>query len=106
MLMERKAQSTNKCSLSASTQQSLVLPVMSKAIRAFMVAFKKRFIFTQLLLGTSAHAGVSITQGKTTIPDGEATHAQDITVQNEHVAFALASHANSVGYCLRQVRKD
>ncbi len=40
MLMERKAQSINKCCLSASTQQSLVLPVMSKAIRAFMVAFK------------------------------------------------------------------
>ena len=47
-------------------------------------------LISGLLLGTSAHAGVSITQGKTTIPDGEATHAQDITVQNEHVAFALA----------------
>lgn len=43
-----------------------------------------------LLLGASAHADVSITQGKTAIPDGEATHAQDITVKNEHVAFALA----------------
>jgi len=43
-----------------------------------------------LVLGSVAHANVSITQGKTAIPDGEATHAQDITIKNNHVAFALA----------------
>ncbi|RUO25550.1 phosphoesterase [Aliidiomarina minuta] len=43
-----------------------------------------------LVLGSAAHANVTITQGATAIPDGEATHEQDITVRNEHLAFALA----------------
>lgn len=37
-----------------------------------------------------AHAEVSISHGPTAIPDGEATHAQDLTVRNEHLAFSLA----------------
>ncbi|MGX5915188.1 CehA/McbA family metallohydrolase [Aliidiomarina sp. Khilg15.8] len=43
-----------------------------------------------LSLGTMAQANVSITQGQSVIPDGKATHEQDLTVQNEHLAFALA----------------
>ncbi|MGM0482179.1 MAG: CehA/McbA family metallohydrolase [Pseudomonadota bacterium] len=43
-----------------------------------------------LLLSTIAQADVSITQGQSVIPEGKATHPRDITVQNEHLAFALA----------------
>lgn len=43
-----------------------------------------------LLLGPNAFANVSITKGQTAIPDGEAVYEKDITVKNEHVAFALA----------------
>lgn len=39
---------------------------------------------------TMAQASVSITQGQSVIPEGKAIHEQDITVQNEHLAFALA----------------
>lgn len=50
--------------------------------------------FASLVLGlslcTMAQADVSITLGQGVIPDGKATHEQDITVQNEHLAFALA----------------
>ena len=48
-----------------------------------------------LLLSAVAHADVTVTTGKTPIPDGEAIHAQDITVQNEHLAFALAVESSA-----------
>ncbi|WP_419307758.1 CehA/McbA family metallohydrolase [Chromohalobacter israelensis] len=45
-----------------------------------------------LTLGAStlAQADVSVTRGATDIPDGEANHAQDITIANDQLAFALA----------------
>ena len=43
-----------------------------------------------LMLSAVASAEVTITQGKTLIPDGEANHVKDITVKNEKLAFALA----------------
>lgn len=43
-----------------------------------------------LSFGATAQASVSVTQGQNVIPEGKATHEQDITVQNEHLAFALA----------------
>ncbi len=39
---------------------------------------------------TYTQAAVSITKGKTVIPAGNATDAQDITIRNEKLAFALA----------------
>ncbi|MDV6315318.1 CehA/McbA family metallohydrolase [Idiomarina sp. HP20-50] len=47
------------------------------------------------MLGSVAHADVTITTGKTIIPDGEATHSQDITVSNENLAFALAVESSA-----------
>ncbi len=38
----------------------------------------------------SVHAAVQVIVGPTSIPDGEATAARDITVMNENLAFALA----------------
>nr|CDQ33479.1 hypothetical protein BN993_02922 [Virgibacillus halodenitrificans] len=45
-----------------------------------------------LTLGAAslAQADVSVTRGATDIPDGEASHAEDITVANDKLAFALA----------------
>nr|WP_297461603.1 CehA/McbA family metallohydrolase [uncultured Halomonas sp.] len=37
-----------------------------------------------------AQAEVSVTRGATTIPDGEATAARDLTIANDHLAFAIA----------------
>lgn len=37
-----------------------------------------------------AQADVSVTRGATAIPDGEATAAQDLTIANDHLAFAIA----------------
>jgi hypothetical protein len=48
------------------------------------------FISTAVGLGQPALAEVTLTRGPTLIPDGEAVAPGDITVQNDHLAFALA----------------
>ncbi|MCK7458755.1 CehA/McbA family metallohydrolase [Idiomarina aminovorans] len=47
------------------------------------------------MLSSLTYADVTVTTGKTMIPDGEATHLQDITVSNEHLAFALAVESSA-----------
>ncbi len=41
-------------------------------------------------LAAPVHADVTVTRGATTIPDGEATAAGDMTIANEKLAFSLA----------------
>lgn len=48
-----------------------------------------------LMLSSLAQANVTISQGEPVIPDGTATHRNDITVQNEHLAFALAVESSA-----------
>ena len=58
-----------------------------------MIEIVKRGIISAglaLMMSGIANAEVTITQGKTLIPDGEANHVKDLTVQNEKLAFALA----------------
>ena len=58
-----------------------------------MIEIEKRGIISAglaLMMSGIANAEVTITQGKTLIPDGEANHVKDLTVQNEKLAFALA----------------
>ena len=43
-----------------------------------------------LVLSIPAHAEVSITQGKTTIPAGNALSDKDLTIKNEKLAFSIA----------------
>lgn len=50
-----------------------------------------RLTLAGLVLGAgTAQADVSVTHGATAIPDGEATAEQDLTVANDHLAFAIA----------------
>ena len=43
-----------------------------------------------MLASGAAQADVSVTRGPTAIPDGEAGHAEDLTIANDHLAFSLA----------------
>ncbi len=47
-------------------------------------------IIMMTLLTLPSHAAVSVTKGKTEIPDGNAISAGDITVKNNKLAFAIA----------------
>lgn len=51
-----------------------------------------RLLLASLVLGgaAAAQADVSVTRGATAIPDGEASAAQDLTIANDHLAFAIA----------------
>ena len=42
------------------------------------------------LLSHASHASVSITKGKTAIPHGNAISNEDLTIQNDKLAFAIA----------------
>jgi len=57
-----------------------------------MMHSRRTWLAAGLALGLAgpAQADVSLTRGATSIPDGEATAAEDLTIANEHLAFALA----------------
>ncbi|PKH04399.1 TonB-dependent receptor [Psychromonas sp. MB-3u-54] len=59
-------------------------------------SFRKTLLVSAVILAsglattTQSHAAVSIIQGKTIIPAGNATSDQDLTVRNDKLAFSLA----------------
>ncbi|RTR03869.1 CehA/McbA family metallohydrolase [Halomonas nitroreducens] len=57
-----------------------------------MLTTRRAWLAAGLALGLAgnAQAEVSVTRGATSIPDGEATAAEDLTIANGHLAFALA----------------
>lgn len=61
-----------------------------KSVLSKTLILSSALIASSLSFSTLSYAGVSITQGKTSIPAGNATAATDLTIKNEKLAFALA----------------
>ena len=61
-----------------------------KSVLSKTFALSSALIASSLSFSTLSYAGVSITQGKTSIPAGNAIAETDLTIRNEKLAFSLA----------------
>lgn len=61
-----------------------------KSVLSKSLILSSAIVASSLSFSTLSYAAVSITQGKTSIPAGNATADTDLTIKNEKLAFALA----------------